>query len=240
MANVCTICKHKKRAQIDVMLADSSIPLRAIVGKYPSVSRMALTRHGSKCLTAIVRATKDSRAQLKHEMKPLEDEAFTKAIAARAEEQAAIAITVEGVVNRGFQCVLLLLDACDADLRDPDEPHRYNLNPRAQEIEVVYDEMQPGTETDARPKWARKKRTLQELLDLAFAGGNRKLVRDVPVTHNDRAALLLKATSELSAQTEFLARLEGRFLPVEKELGQGTTIQMQTIINVLVMNGILK
>lgn len=60
-----------------------------------------------------------------------------------------------------LQRVNMLYDACDEWLRDPDDPERYDLNPRAEEIDVIYSVDVP-TRIGARR--VTRKRKLSELL----------------------------------------------------------------------------
>lgn len=209
MPRVCTICQHKERKRIDAALAagESSRPIASQFG----VGYKAVQRH-QECIA----------------------EALAKS---REEREAQITVTVEAVMNRAFDAVLKILDACDEELRDPENPDRYTLSPRASNVRVVYEER---TVEGGKERVVSKAATLQELLDLMFAKGGKGKVQTATVTTpTNFPMLLLKATDELQKLTELLARLEGRFRPVEKEIGQGNVIQLSVIQNILIQNGLL-
>lgn len=61
----------------------------------------------------------------------------------------------------GLSRVNLLMDACDEWLRDPQRPERYDIGPRADDVEVIY----TVTITTANgPQKQKRKKTLAELL----------------------------------------------------------------------------
>jgi hypothetical protein len=240
MPRQCTICTHKKRAQIEKKLAASE-PLRKIASQFET-NTASLNRHKTNCIGGALVKMKTAR---KAAIKDVHAEAETKVFREAVDDEKRVgpvqsAVTVEGVVARIFEGVMKLWDACDRDLSDPDDPKVYSLRPRASEIRIEYEEFEkPKTKSD-KGKWIRRTGTLQEVLDLAFVGGDRRLVRDAAITHNDRAKLLLDTADKLGKNAEFLAKLEGRFLPVEKEMGTGNTIQLAVVQNILIQCGLLK
>ncbi len=66
---------------------------------------------------------------------------------------------------KGLERVNLLMDACDAWLRDAEDPSRYHLGPRASEIEVLYEVELPAKD-GARARTEKRRRKLSELLAL--------------------------------------------------------------------------
>lgn len=66
---------------------------------------------------------------------------------------------------KGLERVNLLMDACDAWLRDAEDPTRYHLGPRASEIEVLYEVEMPAKD-GARARTEKRRRKLSELLAL--------------------------------------------------------------------------
>jgi hypothetical protein len=192
---------------------------------------MTIQRH-KKCVAKALKAFNESR-------EAITVETVREAVVEQTRNTTvATAVTVESVVARLFDVLMLLLDACDEDLRDPDRPEKYTLSPRAVEMRIIWEELENGG-ADEKPRWVKKAGTLQQALDRAFVAGDRRLVRDAPITHHDRAKLLLEVRDRLSNQAEFLAKLEGRFLPVEKELGEGKTVQLSVIIAILQQAGAL-
>ena len=239
MPRKCTICNHAKRQEIERKLANPKHSFRNIAEQF-AVSLGACKRHTDNCIAKSLSKMHNTRSAIKVEKERCETEVFRNEVAKQAKEGALqTAVTVEGVVSRLFEGIMLLYDACDRDLRDPEDDTIYSLAPRAAEVQIIYEEKDPATKKGDAPKWIKRKGTLQELLDLAFAGGDRRLVRDSAITHNDRAKLLLDTVDKMSKNAEFLAKLEGRFLPVEKALGEGTTVQLSVIQNILIQCGLL-
>lgn len=106
-------------------------------------------------------------------------------------------------VERGFSMTHKLLDACDEWLRDPDDPSRYNIGPRAEEIMVTFTERTPSG------KEKRKKALLSELIE-KIENDDRKVLK-VRIRHADPRTLFLKAVGALQRQIVILAHLTGAF-----------------------------
>lgn len=113
MPRVCTVCAHPARLAIDRALVASSDPYRDIAGRY-GLTRSALVRHKADHVTAAI------------------IEAWQRE---RAENGAELASELRGWMDR----LTKLLDACDTWLTDPDDPTRYDLNPRAHEVWCHYE-----------------------------------------------------------------------------------------------------
>jgi hypothetical protein len=108
-------------------------------------------------------------------------------------------------LRRCFERVNLLFEACDRWLRDADDPTRYDIGPRAEELRVTYEEERPGGRT------VRRKATLAELL-AKVNGSDRSPVRTVTMVetkHADPRELVLKTAARLQPQIELLAKLIG-------------------------------
>jgi hypothetical protein len=113
-------------------------------------------------------------------------------------------VTATGTLEQLDRClerVNLLFDACDRWLRDPEDPSRYDLGPRAEDVRVTYEEPGEGG------KGVRKKAPLSELL--ARLAGIAPDVRLVETKHADPRQLVLQASKRLEAQSELLARIRG-------------------------------
>lgn len=104
-------------------------------------------------------------------------------------------------INSNMRYLRKMLRACDAYLQDPDNPEKYYLGPRSEEIDVSYldlsDEEHP----------IRRKKKLQELLDEASSG---KEILSVDYKYKDPRQLLLNTTDSINKQTELLARIMGQ------------------------------
>jgi hypothetical protein len=149
--------------------------MRALVARYGTLGRMSLQRHRKDHLPALL----------------------AKAYEA---EQSADADRLKAELERCFERVNLLFDACDRWLRDPTDPTRYDIGPRAYELRVTYED-ESGN---------RHKATLAELLSRAGdAGETGRGVTMVETKHTDPRELVLKTAARLQPQIELLARLIG-------------------------------
>lgn len=95
-----------------------------------------------------------------------------------------------------------MYDACDEWLSDPENPTKYNLDPRAHEYKVIY--LEPEVEGESRQ---RNKCSLQELLDRVEAT-DRKVLTVEAKTYDTRK-LLLDTAVTLNKQLELLAKIQG-------------------------------
>jgi transposase len=104
---------------------------------------------------------------------------------------------IEDVVER----IQKLYDACDAYLRDPENPEKYNLFPRAWEMDIVYRMLSPTG------KWVYKKADLQALLNELHGTGREPV--GVLVKSNDPRKTIIEASRELRGNLELIAKIEG-------------------------------
>jgi regulator of protease activity HflC (stomatin/prohibitin superfamily) len=119
-----------------------------------------------------------------------------------------------------------LFDACDAWLTDPDDPSRYDLSPRAENITVNYERRESDDSV------TRGKATLQELLETVEGGGLK--VTHVSTKQADPRELILKAVDRLHAEREFLAKVQG--VLAEQQAQQAnlmTNPQFQAVVEVI-------
>jgi len=125
----------------------------------------------------------------------------TSLVQAQAAEEVAQADRVMEELQRCFQRVNLLFDACDRWLRDPEDLSRYDIGPRAEDVSIIY------METDADGKERRVKAQLSTLLaKIEGAGYGIVLVES---KYADPRELVLKTANRLQGQTELLAKLMG-------------------------------
>jgi len=109
----------------------------------------------------------------------------------------------------------MLYDACHEYLKDPSDPKRYELGPRAWEIEVIY--------LEGKRKSA-KKENLQLLLDrIKNKGEERREWLEIKYKHADPRKLIIETASTLTRQLELLARICG-------ELKDSPAIMNQIIV----------
>jgi hypothetical protein len=173
MPRVCTICTHPERTAIEQALVANE-PFRNIAERF-GTSATALTRHKVDHLPGVlVQATKA--------------------------QETADALDVMTELRRCFDRINLLFDACDRWLRDPDNPDEYTLEPRANEVKVIY------TEPGPLGKPVQKKARLSLLLDRLQG----KTVLYSEIKHADPRELVLKTAAQLESQQELLAKLIGQ------------------------------
>lgn len=140
---------------------------------------------------------------------------LAKAQQARAQAQAALgdqvaqheaheqahALDVMTELERCFTRVNMLFDACHEWLLDPDQPTKYYLGPRADDVKVVY------WGRDRNGQAVTKKAPLSEILARVEDAGVR--VERWETKYADPRELALKVAAQLKGQTELLAKLMG-------------------------------
>ena len=192
MPRTCTICAHPEREAIEKALIAGDLSYRHIASQF-SVSTGALQRHKKKHLPGGL-------------------------IKAQEVQEQAQAINVMAELARTKERVDLLFDACDRWLRDPDDPSRYEIGPRAEDIKVTYWETVPGG------KPVRRKERLSTILERVNINKKGNLDFELVETkHADPRDLVLKAANQLQRHLELIARLLGE-------------LQDQSAVNVLVVN----
>lgn len=95
-----------------------------------------------------------------------------------------------------------MLDSAADYLQDPENPDRFLIGPRAEEVEVSY--LEVGDDNTPR----RKKKPLQSLLD-ELQGVNGRNITDVTSKVTDPRQLLLEASRSLKEALTLLAKIEG-------------------------------
>lgn len=113
------------------------------------------------------------------------------------DEQHAVDVMAE--VQRVMARVQLLFDACDRWLRDPDDPTRYDVGPRAEDVNVLYWEMDGERRVQRRARLSELLARLQKGVDVQHAEWR----------HADPRELVLKTTDRLQSSLELLAKLMG-------------------------------
>lgn len=174
MPRVCTVCRHKARDAIDRALVDGA-PARRIVEQY-GLSKGAVGRHQADHLPAALLKGEEAREEVR-------------------------SLGLVEQLERWLERVNLLFDACDRWLRDPEDPSRYDIGPRAEDLKVVFSEAGP----DGTP--VRKKKKLSELL--ALVEGTARVVELVETKHADPRELILRTHARLQSHQELIAKLLG-------------------------------
>ncbi len=147
----CVVCAHPERDEIERALGEGNEISR--VARQYGLGASSLARHAVLHVDPQVIA---QRAGI---------EAVEEAIAREREQSrsflSAIDINVEMAVI--YKRLRALLDAIDDYLRDPLDPSRYTVDPRAVEIQVVYDELVDAG--NGRVMREVRSATLQDILD---------------------------------------------------------------------------
>jgi hypothetical protein len=183
MPRTCTICSHAERQAIDQALVGDSLSFRNIAERF-SLSLAALKRHKDAHLPATL-----AKAQEAKEI-------------GQADNVLAELRRVQARAN-------LLFDACDRWLRDPDDPTRYEIGPRAEDIQVVYSYEEEGPRGGTNI--IRKKERLSVLLRRIEAHHEKDLTFELVETkHADPRDLILKAADTLKGEIELLSKLTGQ------------------------------
>lgn len=200
MPRTCTVCAHPDSESIDRELVAGESSFRNIAERF-SVSVAALHRHKADHVPQSLRRAQELR-----------------------DEAGDIDVMVE--LERCFERVNLLFDACDRWLRDPADPSRYDIGPRAEEIQVIYVEPQEG----GLP--VRRKSSLAELLERIEGAKPGRTVMMVEAKHADPRDLVLKTAGRLQPQIELLAKLLGELddRPVVNITLSAEWVQIRTVL----------
>ncbi|MBN1461690.1 MAG: hypothetical protein JXA57_19330, partial [Armatimonadetes bacterium] len=118
----CSVCRHKRRAEIDRMLV-AGCSYRTITTLFSDLSPQALGRHKRAHIPELLRkAAQDREAEDLQEAKDLARQCA-----------------------RYLRKANEMLGAADSWLRDPDTGE-YNLDPRSTEVSVIYSQLIGGKE----------------------------------------------------------------------------------------------
>lgn len=180
MPRVCTICANPKRRAIEADVV-SGTPQRAIAGRY-GIARTSLRRHLEGCV--------------REAMQSLE---------VKYEQRTAVDIHTE--MARCVGRVNKLFDACADWLTDPDDPTRYTLDPRSEDITVIYEQ------SNGNGKPARKRESLRVLLSRIEDKQPGLSWERVEIRRADPRELLLKAVDRMRDQMDMFGKMTGAFKP---------------------------
>jgi hypothetical protein len=116
------------------------------------------------------------------------------------------ALVIEDEVQEIYWRIRKLLDACDEWLTGPGHPDKYTLDPRSDEIQVVYSDL-----ADPDSKGNPRGRRDSLVNSLALLAGAKAEPLSIPVRQADPRELILKAAAEMKGQMELYGRLKGFF-----------------------------
>lgn len=201
----CKVCDSKKVAQINqkIVNGDSIASISKIYG----FARDTIKRHKKLCISPLLKQSNDE--------KELVGDSLIKQVEA------------------DITMIHKLVRACDEWLTDPDDPSKYFLGPRGDEIDIVY--MAKDEET-GREKKTPQKANLQEMIDKVEEGGFR--IMNITHKHADPRELLLKAIAKLEGIVKMIldttmAEIENKHkrAAIEKAGTEGGTISFEKEIN---------
>jgi hypothetical protein len=181
MPQLCTICIHQERKEIDLAVIRGEKSNRAIANDF-SVHESSLKRHRKEHLAPLIQ-----QMQL--------------------EQLQADKIDCNLELAKVFRRVNKLFDACEDDLTDPLNPDKYILAPNADQITVVYydgDCTQSGTPI-------KKRDSLAALLLRVEQKQGGLLIDTVKLKRVDASKRLLEAANTLARQIERVGRIFGLF-----------------------------
>ncbi|MBA7563083.1 hypothetical protein ES708_04736 [subsurface metagenome] len=199
----CITCQHPKVLEIDKAFLSGKYSIRVIADKF-GISYASMHRHLTGHLS-------EQMADLA-EKRNLDD----------AQK------VMDRLVERTTE-VEMLLDSCHLYLLDPNDPSRYFLGPRAEDVEVVYLEKVYDGDPSGREPGAsyRQKALLSQLLDKTG-----KMVIGTNWRHADPRKLILEAARTLEGVLMTLSKIAGYVTPKQTNVNVQVNIQ-QLIPNVM-------
>jgi hypothetical protein len=174
MPRPCSICAHPERAAIEKALVAGT---------------------SSRQCAALYRVSPDAVERHKAAHLPV------RLVSAQEAQEEADALDVMATLRHCLARVTKVYDACDRWLEDPANPGTYTLEPRAEEVQVVY--LAAGA--DGKPE--RRKAPLSTLL--ARLGEAGVPAASWEVKHADPRDLILRTDRRLQGQLELIAKLLG-------------------------------
>lgn len=179
MPRTCTICSHDQRLAIESALAAGK-SYRNIAQQF-RLHESSITRHVKACIPAELEALKQK-------------------------QKAKSGLVVEDEVTKVFRRLNKLIDSCDQWLTDPQNPDTYTLEPRDNEIEVVYLDYSDA-DNNGNPK--RKRDSLRALLARAESANVEAVLCESKSA--DPRELVVKTAAQIANQLELYGKLLGLF-----------------------------
>ena len=174
MGRKCSVCGSREIEKINQLIV-VGVPIREIAGQY-RLGKNAIFRHKKDHIPELL--AKAEKGEILKANKIIEE--------------------IERIYNR----VNKLFNACDRYLQDPDNPDQYDLGPRSEDIDVIYLKFDENT-----GKMKRDKARLSRLLEMLSKQGVK--VVSWRYRHADPRELILKTQDRLQAQLELLSKLSG-------------------------------
>jgi hypothetical protein len=181
----CSVCSHTQIDKINQQLV-ANRSYRGIAGQF-GLTDSSVHRHASTCVAEMLDAARE--AQVLH----------------------SAVVTQDAVIEIYTELHKLVILARER-LTDPDEPHKYTLAPRADDLMIVWKD---GKDLDSNKTPRLKKAPLQELLD-RLAKTNRFELVSADLPKVSPIKLLLEASREMGPFLDKLAKLQGEYREKEK------------------------
>lgn len=201
----CMTCDHRKRSEIDGRLG-------RIPETHESITKIAeefgfrpntLRGHYMKHLPGALRVVAARHAELVKETNGLDVMASLGRCADKAER---------------------MLAAADAWLRDPNDPEKYNLNPRTHEVEIVYEERVDKLTVRKTARLSDLMRAVEEGLGVTVVKGEartadpRKLLLDAVASLKPVVELIGKQTGQIKADPKIEIHLHPEVVSLRQRL----------------------
>lgn len=210
----CKVCNSKRVVQINKKIRNGE-SLSSIEATY-GISRSTLRKHKLNCMNALLT---DQITQME-----------------KSDKDDLIGEVLVKQVRSQIDLVHKLVEACDEWLTDPDDPEKYFLGARGDEVDIVYQEVDEAT---GRLLPSRQKATLQECIQKVASDGF--IIRGITNKHADPRELLLKAIAKLEStvkmineSTQNLIEWEHKKNALDKLSTEGGEISFEKQVNTIV------
>jgi hypothetical protein len=202
---------HPKRHEIEQMLLNK-VPIVKISKEF-GISRGAIAKFRDS-FEGSFRSIAEKRSDL-----------LTKSVTELEDFQEELrgAESIWNTLKRITQRAWMVLDACHVYLQDPDDPQKYDLGPRGEDITVVMEEY------DDEGRVSREKRKLSDLINKIEGTG--RSVTEVNYRIADPRKLILETANTLNKQLELIARIQGELKDQTINITQ--TVEWREIQNIL-------
>lgn len=209
MARPCTVCEHPDVEQINRQLVDlaGNTKRYRLIATERCLGFKSLERHEKGHLTDGLKRAVAKHAEIVTETAQLDVMASLGRMTERAEQ---------------------MLTACHDWLQDPDDPTRYNLNPRTHEVSCVVEET--VSEDGIPVRSGRRTERLNDLLRAAEAGTGLSIVK-AEAKIADPRKLLLEAVAAMKPVVELIGKATGQI--VEREAADYERRLKETVAIVL-------
>jgi hypothetical protein len=171
-----TVETHPERDKIIKAICKGDQTFRAIAGQY-GISKSTITSY-------------------------VNGKFYQKVVAEAAKRDEKIGQSFLSRIEQVMHRMQKLYDACDEYLTDPNNPEKYDLTPRACEIDVKYRTVEPDTD-----KMITRTEGLQTLLEKLDGQGYQPW--EIKMKVADPRKLIIETAKAITPQLELMAKIEG-------------------------------